>query len=136
VSATRLPRSRGALLVGVVLGLLLTTIGFGTYLDHRVLAGRGVSTTATVLEASGGRKDREYVVSFVTADGREVRATTTEAELGASVGSRIEVVYDPQDPALVRQDIGGYWLAPVAWGGGGLLAVVVVILQYVRGRRD
>jgi hypothetical protein len=99
------------IVVASVTGLLSVTWGGGAVSAWAGQTGKS-RATARVVQVDGNRSSGELVVEFVTRDGRTVAVKDHRRgwPQNAGQGSRVEVAYDPQDPAgsVQRfQDLGG-----------------------------
>jgi len=91
------------------LGALFAWYGWSQASAHWTLSSRGQRTEALIIgyeEARGRRSTTWYpIFQFATAEGRKVEAASgASAEPGEwPRGRRVPVLYDPADPATVRQ---------------------------------
>lgn len=107
---------RGGLAVGVLaVAAFLFVAASGLYFDY-VFATRGVYTEALVAKHSGTSQDPQYVVRFTTADGQQEQAETLTRRSDVPVGGKVDIVYDPQDPESVQEDVRGYYELPAILG--------------------
>jgi hypothetical protein len=99
-----------AILLSLFIGALFAALGcYMAYADLR-LTRVGRTATAEVVDlkwadTDGSDQGSYYpVVVFRTADGQQVRAPTKFGSFPppAQVGERVQVIYDPADPAQVR----------------------------------
>lgn len=122
------------LLVGVVglpalVGVAAIVGGVRQWSRQRALAGSGERAGAEVVDNqmqswSGGRTTFRPVVTFRTLSGQEVKAAVEDLDDSAShiVGTRIEVFYDPAEPAKVTSGRGG---------GGNLTTSIIFGLLFL-----
>lgn len=84
-----------------VVAVCLGVAAYAAARDVRALDTRGVTVQGTIVEFTGLRA-RCVVVEFDTADGRQVRAGTSNYLDVGDEGDPLTVVYDPEDPWLIR----------------------------------
>ena len=114
-------------------GVVLIVLGLGSAAwvislqrDDADLRDRGVAATAVVVAAPGGR-----VLEFTTRDGQAVRTREDgkTGEVQPSVGSRVAIHYDRNDPTRVVTDESHtgrdvtLWIVAVKFVVGGVLLI-------------
>lgn len=80
----------------------------------------GVEAQAEVL-AFAGPRSTEYVIVFETQAGVPVETVTLGSSGQAQVGDSITVLYDPEDPSIVAEKTGDYFVLPVVLAVGALV---------------
>jgi hypothetical protein len=130
-----------SILLSLLTGGLFAALGcYMLYTDLR-LDRVGRSATAEVVdlkrvESRGGDGPGRYypVVAFHTADGQEMRASTKFGgyPAPAQVGERVQVIYDPAVPTLVKLDRphGGRTVFSLVFAivGGALLVYAILLM--------
>lgn len=98
--------------------------------DRRILSSRGVQTDGEVIARTRGRASR-ITVRYETKQGVEVTAETEYFREPVSVGDTIAIVYDPDDPELLRDerwDFSGGMVALLAALGPAFVALGIYTL--------
>jgi Protein of unknown function (DUF3592) len=114
--------------VGLAIGIGLLAAGAATFVHTLRFVQGAERATGTVIELSEetdseGDVTFHPVVRFTTAEGRTVEFVSSSGRSPApwSVGDRVEVLYDPDDPK--DAELSGFfdlWLFPIAFTGVGV----------------
>jgi hypothetical protein len=85
--------------------------------QHWTLGRYGVHAPAVVLADEPKGRNHDYLLRIEIPDAPPVQEWTTDVRAGTTVGQRITVIVDPEDPENVQDlryyDVGGLWLAPL-----------------------
>ncbi|MFG1610196.1 DUF3592 domain-containing protein [Actinoplanes sp. NPDC049265] len=99
------PRVTMGIAIFLVLAAGMTWLAVTDWRADSALDSRGVVAEARLVEIrDGGKRHDLYVVEFTSADGSAHRSALWQppAEPRPAVGDVLRVVYDPEDPTLVR----------------------------------
>ncbi len=121
-------------------GFIFVAIGiyfFVTVLLFSMIAVQTVGTitgnTVTTSHSNGHTEKSYCPQATFTADGKEYNFTNNVCSSSAySVGSEVDILYDPNNPSKARIKGGNQWVIPVVFTGVGLLAFLGALFNIIK----
>jgi Protein of unknown function (DUF3592) len=135
-----------AAIVGLI-GLVFLPIGIGFWVNNSSFERDAEKTTGTVIDHvtktsydRDGDRSVTYApkVRFTAADGQDYEFTDSISSSNKKdIGSRVDVLYKPDDPSDARIDsVARRWLFPGIFGGVGALMVLIGVGLLIAGLRQ